>query len=169
MLRFENTCQPASRPLSLATKWSTHSNHIWKRGPFPTSFSFIFVFSTNRIINKNCHWLDSNYRSLGLEATAPTAVPQQLPLLFNVLYLSRPLFFHRCYEYFAGVEPESFVIRANHANHNATFTMFTFPRLAAATIIYAWTVAIIVKRFSLLPTYGELSDLMHASRNISYH
>ena len=51
-------------------------------GPFPASFFFIFVFSTelfNTVYrNKICRWLDSNRGSLVSEATALPIEPQSL-------------------------------------------------------------------------------------------
>ena len=62
--------------------------HLWffsflKSGPFPASFSFIFVFSIQLIINKCsikfCRWLESNRGPLVLKATALPTAPQPLP------------------------------------------------------------------------------------------
>ena len=47
-------------------------------GPFPASFSFLFIFSIS-ISNKLCRWLDSNCWPLVSEATAQPTEPQPLP------------------------------------------------------------------------------------------
>ena len=56
-----------------------------KSGPFPASFSFIFVFSIQLIINKCsikfCRWLESNHGPLVLKATALPTAPQPLPVV----------------------------------------------------------------------------------------
>ena len=47
--------------------------------PFPSSFIFIFVFSTQLQVSEICHLPDSNHRSLLLDATALPTEPQPLP------------------------------------------------------------------------------------------
>ena len=56
--------------------------------PLPASFLFIFdIDSLQLIVNINCGWLDSNCRSLALEATALSTEPQPLPFepLFRIV------------------------------------------------------------------------------------
>ena len=62
-----------------------HLQNLWPRfyflfRPLPTSFFFVFVFSTaSQYINhKNCRWLDLNQGPLEIDATALPTEPQPL-------------------------------------------------------------------------------------------
>ena len=61
-----------------------------KSGPFPASFSFIFVFSIQLIINKCsikfCRWLESNRGPLVLKATTLPTAPQ--PLTWTIVSIT---------------------------------------------------------------------------------
>ena len=56
----------------------------FKNGPFPATFSSIFVFSIQLTVNKCsiykfCRWLDSSHGAVELEVTALPTDPQPLP------------------------------------------------------------------------------------------
>ena len=80
-----------------ATATTTQTlNTIFKSGPFPASFLFIFVFSIQLIINKCsikfCRWLESNRGPLVLKATTLPTEPQPLPILVKSRFTPKRFF-----------------------------------------------------------------------------